>query len=264
MMLVGSALKGFTIEATDGRIGSVSDFLFDEKTWKIRWMVVDTGHWLTGRKVLVHPSAMGRPDYGLGQIAVRLSKEKVKQSPGLLSDAPVSRQMQNDLYGYYGWDPFWGGGSYFGGGYPYGMGAAFEPSPYRSEPGLIEAESSRLSRADGDPHLRSVTEVVGYHIQATDGPIGHIENFLVDDADWGIRYLIIDTKNWWPGQHVLMSPYAVRSISWSGRDVTLDVSLEQVKGAPVWDPAGMVEQDYESRLHGYYGWPGYSWVDRGA
>jgi sporulation protein YlmC with PRC-barrel domain len=259
MMLVGSALKGYAIEASDGRIGSVSDFLFDDKTWTIRWMVVDTGGWLPGRKVLVHPSVIDRPDYGLRQISVRLSKEKMKHSPDLLSDAPVSRQMENDLYGYYGWDPFWGGGNYFGAGYPYGMGAAFEPSPYRGQSGLLEAERRGSDHTKGDPHLRSVTELVGYHIQATDGPIGHIENLLVDDTDWDARYLIIDTKNWWPGQHVLMSPYAVRSISWSDRDVTLDVTREQVKGSPAWDPAAMVERDYESRLHGYYGWPGYGW-----
>jgi hypothetical protein len=104
-----------------------------------------------------------------------------------------------------------------------------------------------------------VTAVVGFHIQATDGPMGHVENFLVDDETWGIRYLIIDTKNWWPGQHVLISPYAVRAISWSDRDVTLDVTRDKVKSSPVWEPAEMIERDYEERLHGYYGWPGYGW-----
>ena len=259
MMLVGSALKGFAIEASDGRIGSVSDFLFDDHSWKIRWMVVDTGGWLTGRKVLVHPSAIIQPDYQLGQITVRLTKDKVKHSPGLMSDAPVSRQMENDLHSYYGWDPLWGGGNYFGGGYPYGMGAAFEPSPYRGDAGLLEAERPGSTHSEGDPHLRSLAEIVGYHIQATDGPVGHVENFLVEDTNWGIRYLVIDTKNWWPGQRVLMSPYAVRAMSWSGRDITLDVTRAQVKGAPVWDPAGMINRDEEQRLHGYYGWPGYGW-----
>ena len=100
---------------------------------------------------------------------------------------------------------------------------------------------------------------MGYHIQATDGPIGHVENFLVDDETWGIRYLVIDTKNWWPGQHVLMSPYTVRGISWSDRDVTLDVTCDKIKAGPAWDPAGMIDRNYEERLHGYYGWPGYGW-----
>jgi hypothetical protein len=258
MMLVGSALKGFGIKASDGEIGTVSDFLFDDRTWKIRWMVVDTGGWLAGRKILVHPSTIGQPDYRREKITVRLTKQQVEDSPDILSDAPVSQQMQTNLAGHYGWDPLWGGGNYFG-GYSSGMGGAFDPTPNRFDPALLEADRPGASVDDGDPHLRSVTAVVGYHIQATDGPIGHVENFLVDDATWGIRYLIIDTRNWWPGQHVLVSPYAVRAISWSDRDVTLDVTRDKIKGSPAWDPAAMIDRTYEERLHGYYGWPGYGW-----
>ncbi len=258
MILVGSALKGFAVEGDDGKIGTVTDFLFDDKTWKIRWMVVDTGGWLTGRKILVHPSAIGPFDYSRDRLAVNLSKKQVEDSPGILSDAPVSQQMQQNLYGYYGWDPLWGGGNYFA-SYPYGMGAAFEPPPYRRNASILEANRTGDILADGDPELRSVTEIVGYHIQAQDGPIGHVENLLVDDATWGIRYLIIDTKNWWPGQHVLMSPYAVKGISWPDRDVTLDVSRDQVKGSPRWDPVGMINSEDERRLHRYYNWPGYGW-----
>lgn len=257
-MLVGSALKGFAIEASDGTIGKVSDFLFDDRTWKIRWMVADIGGWLKGRKTLVHPSAFGHPDYRHEKIAIQLTKQQIRDSPDILSDAPVSRQMETKLYGYYGWDPVWGGGNYLG-GYSSGMGAAFDPSPYRFNGDLLEAERPDSSTDDGDPHLRSVTAVMGYHIQATDGPIGHLENFLVDDTSWGIRYLIIDTKNWWSGQHVLMSPYAVRGISWSDRDVTLDVTRDKIKSSPTCDPAEILEQNYEQRLHRHYGWKGYGW-----
>jgi sporulation protein YlmC with PRC-barrel domain len=258
MILVGSALKGYTVEANDGKIGTVSDFLFDDKTWKIRWMVVDTGGWLTGRKILVHPSAIMHPDYHREELRVRLSKKQVEDSPDILSDAPVSKQVQTNLYGYYGWDTLWGVGNYFPYS-PYGIGAAFDPPPFRGDAGVLEADRNGSILNDGDPELRSTTEIIGYHIQAKDGPIGHLENFLVDDASWGIRYLIIDTKNWWPGKHVLMSPYAVTEISWSQRDVTLDVSRQQVQGSPTWDPVDIINSDYEHRLHGYYGWPGYGW-----
>ena len=258
MMLVGSALKGFATEASDGKIGTVSDFLFDDRTWKIRWMVVDTGGWLTGRKILVHPSAIGEPDYRRNTIAVQLTRKQVEDSPDIGSDAPVSRQMETDLQGHYGWDPLWGGGNFFG-GYQSGMGGAFDPSPGRFDSGVLEAERRNANLDEGDPHLRSVTAVLGYHIQATDGPIGHVENFLVDDATWGIRYLIIDTNNWWSGQHVLMSPHAVRDISWSDHDVTLDATRDKIRTSPVWDPAAMIDQDYAEKLHGYYGWPGYGW-----
>jgi sporulation protein YlmC with PRC-barrel domain len=253
MMLVGSALKGYAVEATDGKVGTVSDFLFDDETWKIRWMVIDTGTWLTGRKVLVHPSAIGRLDGEREELLVKLKKAQAEASPDILTDAPVSRQMENNLYGYYGWDPLWGGGNYFG-AYPYGIG-----SFYQADSDVLEATRPGSAEDTGDPHLRSLTAVTGYHIQAKDGRIGHVENFLVDDADWGIRYLVIDTKNWWAGQHVVMSPYAVRTISWSDRDISLDVTREQVKGSPAWDPLTKLERSDQERLHGYYGWPAYGW-----
>ena len=256
MMLVGSALKGFGVDASDGGIGKVGDFLFDGKTWKVRWMVVDTGSWLTGRKILVHPSAIGHADYRRERIPVQLTTRQVKDSPDIRSDAPVSRQMETNLYGHYGWDPLWSGGNYFG-GYASGMGGAFDPVPSRFDSGLLEAE--RPGPGEGDPNLRSLTEVVGYHIQAKDGPIGHVENIIIDDESWNIQYLIIDTNNWWPGQHVLMSPHAVRGISWSDRAVTLDVIRDKVKGGPVWNPVAMIDREHQDRLHGYYGWPGYGW-----
>ena len=114
MLLVGSALKGYAIAASDGRIGTVSDFLFDDRTWKVRWLVVDTGNWLPGRMVLIHPSAIGQADYERRELAVTLTMEKVKGSPDLMQDQPVSQQMEYHLYDYYGWDQYWGGASYFG------------------------------------------------------------------------------------------------------------------------------------------------------
>lgn len=117
MLLAGSAFKGLVIEAKDGRIGTFSDMLFDDRTWKLRWMVVDTGNWLPGRKVLLHPSVISLDDFARGELSVRLTKQQVRDSPDIRQDQPVSRQMQDTLYGHYGWDPMWGGGNYFGGGY---------------------------------------------------------------------------------------------------------------------------------------------------
>ncbi|WP_419728880.1 PRC-barrel domain-containing protein [Lichenicola sp.] len=257
MMLAISALKGFLVDASDGRIGTISDFLFDDTTWKIRWMVVDTGGWLKGRKILIHPSAISQPNYRREELSVRLTTTQVKESPDILSDQPVSEQMETELYGYYGWDPLWGGTNYFG-VYPFGLASGVTETP-----GSGDGELLQEARADpvpkGDPHLRSVTSVTGYHLQAKDGPIGHIENILVDDATWGIRYFIIDTLNWWPGKHVLLSPYAVRAISWAERNIAVDVTRDQVQGGPVWDPADAINSTFQKSLHRYYGWPSYGW-----
>jgi hypothetical protein len=258
MLLAISSLKGFAIEAKDGSIGTVSDFLFDDRTWKLRWMVVDTGGWLTGRKVLVHPSVIGPLDYRREHLMVQLTKQQLKESPDILSDAPVSRQMQDSLYGYYGWDPLWGGSNYLG-MYPYGMGLSpMSRRPY-DEGAVLEADRADGMLGGADLHLRSVYTVMGYHIQATDGSIGHVENLMVETDNWGIRYLVIDTRNWWPGKRVLLSPYAVKSISWDDSDVLVNVTRDQIKASPAWDPAAIIDKVYEQHLHGYYGWPGYGW-----
>ena len=257
MLISGSSLKGLAVEAKDGKIGVVSDVLFDDRTWKSRWMVVDTSHWLTGRKVLVHPSAMAQPDFARMEIAVHLTKQQVKDSPDVQRDEPVSRQMQESLYGYYGTDPLWGGGNYFGGAMG-GMGWPLGATRSHAGGDLLYADQAPLED-EGDPHLRSLTAVTGYHLEAADGPIGHIENFMMDTQTWGIRYMAVDTRNWWPGQHVLVSPYAVKSINWLDREVVVDITQAQVKASPPWSPADLVERAYEERLHGYYNWPGYGW-----
>jgi hypothetical protein len=255
MMQVISALKGFAIEASDGRIGAVADFLFDDGSWRVRWLVVDCGTWLPGRKVLTHPSAILLNDLEPRRFVVALTKAEVEKSPLLAEDQPVSQQMEDRLHTYYGWDPLWGG--------PY---LSETPGaiawPYMAPPyfglglGAVEAQGKRANLHGSDPHVRSVNEVTGYHIRAVDGEIGHIENFMIDDADWSIHYFVVDTRNWWFGERVLISPRAVKAIEWFDRRVELDASREQVKSSPRWDPLVAFTQVYAKRLHRHYGWPG--------
>ena len=255
MLLAISALKGYAIEATDGRIGEVSDLLFDDQTWKIRWIVVDTGKWLSGRKVLLHPSAIGQPDYVRRQLRIKLSKAKVEASPDIFDHQPVSMRMESQLFEYYQWDPYWGS-AYF----PLGAMAYPLSTPSYFGAGLArdEAHSLTLEESD-DPHLRSVAEVHKYHVHATDGEIGHVDNFLIDDANWDIRYLIVEAGHWWSGKQVLVSPFAVSDVNWFERYMQLNVTREAVKSSPPWDPAATIIQDYEQNLHRHYGWPGYGW-----
>ncbi len=257
MLLAGSALKGFALEAEDGRFGAVSDFLFSDETWEMCWLVVDTGGWLTGRKVLIHPSAIGRVDYGRQQFLVALSKAQVKGSPDILADQPVSRQMERDLYGYYGWDPLWSGGFYG----PLAMGSPLGMSPYLGGGAPLGGTDvgNRGEHWDPggyeDPHLRSVTGMTGYHLYACDDGIGHVENLLIESAAWAIRYLVVDTRNWWSGRHVLLSPDAVTDISWLQHEMRLNVTRPGQIGPP-WDPLALINDDYERQLHSHYGWRG--------
>jgi hypothetical protein len=254
MMQVISPLRGYAIEAKDGRMGTVVDFLFDDATWRVRWLVVDCGTWLTGRKTLIHPSAIARADLEQQRFLVSLTQAQVEKSPELAEHQPVSQQMENQLYTYYGWDPLWSG--------PYLSETPGEMAwPYMAPPyfglGLTDAAQGKgASLHAADPHLRSVNEVTGYRIHAVDGEIGHVENFMIDDADWSIHYFVVDTRNWWPGKRVLISPLAVKSIDWFDRHVELDVSREKIKSSPPWDPFDAFTQIYAKRLHKHYGWPG--------
>jgi hypothetical protein len=267
MLQIVSGLKGYALEASDGRIGTAADFLFDDRTWKVRWLVVETGTWLNERKVLLHPSALGQVDHERKTIAAALTKTQIEASPSIFRDQPVSAQMESHLYDYYGWDPIWGG-NYFGAS-PNVIASPFSPPPLfersvappPSFPGTVEgrAGESGLARNDGDPDLRSTHTVTGYHIVSTDGEIGHLQDFLIDSETWGVRYLVIDTSNWWMGKHVLISPYSVKEINWADRQVHLDVTRERVKASPIWNPSEPTEQAYEKRLHGHYDWPGYGW-----
>ena len=245
MFVKASTIKGYAVAAQDGPVGVIADLLFDDATWLVRWVVVDTGTWLSSRKVLLPPSALGHLNGDTKEFSVRLTRKEVKDSPDVDADKPVSRQMESGIYDYFGWSPYWGTGFNMGG---YG----FMPPPIAesASPGCWERDDGLASC--GDAHLRSATAITGYHIHARDGEIGHVEDFLLADGDWSIRYLIVDTKNWWPGKSVLVSPILAIEIDWMDRLVNLDASRQSIKDAPAYDASTMVDRIYERNYHGHY------------
>ena len=254
MLQVISPLEGFAIEATDGRIGKVVDFLFDDASWKVRWLVVECGTWLKGRKVLIHPQAVTHSGFEDEQFDVRLTKAQVESSPSWLEHQPVSQQMQNRLYDHYDWNPAWNGlypGSVVG-----AMTSPMMAPPYLGLQMNSEPRAEVADDQEGDPHLRSVVEVIGYHVHAVDGDIGHVENFMFESQDWSLQYFVVDTSNWWLGKRVLIATQAVKAVEWSDRHIRLDVSREQVKTSPVWDPIIAFNELERTHLHRHYGWAG--------
>jgi sporulation protein YlmC with PRC-barrel domain len=253
MLRNASAIRGYAVVASDGRLGTVSDFLFDDESWLVRWLVVDPGNWLSGRKVLLPSFVLEHLDSGRQEFTVRLTKQQVKDSPDIDAERSVSRQMETDVYEHYGWSPYSGSGLSMGG---YG-------SPNTMSPNLLGGSRQRAEhiadtrRSDDDPHLRSIEAITGYHIHASDGEIGHLEDFLVEDADWSIRYLVVDTKNWWPGKKVLISPRSIDEIDWSDKLVNLNVVRQKVTDSPTYDPSIVVDRAYDDKFLTYYG---ISWV----
>lgn len=248
-------LRGFTIAATDDDIGSVGDFYFEDDTWFIRYVIVDTGPWLLGRQVLISPVAVKGIDWEANKVFVNLTKKQVEDSPSIYVDEPVSRQHEIDLHNYYGWPGYWYGAP----GLAVPVGAAAIPSTTAPADEGQQGQDADVADAEerGDPHLRSVDEIHGYDIQATDDNIGHVEDFLAEEEDWRIRYILVDTRNWLPGRTVLVGIDWVDKFDWAQRDIFVNVTREQVKNSPEYDPQIPLSRRLEETLHEYYGFSRY-------
>jgi hypothetical protein len=246
MLLTTSALKNHEIRAADGRIGSIRDLLFEDSQWAVRWLVLDLGTWLTGKRVLLSPEALRGADPVQRLLETDLTRAQIEAAPHESEDLPVSRQQEIRLTSYYGWNPYWGPLAMPGTAAYLPLGEAMEPVP------AMAPEEPK-----GDPHLRSAKEITGYRLHALDGEIGHVEDLLIEVPGWAIRYVLVDTRNWWPGKTVLMSPGWIAEVSWAEREVRVDMSRHEIEQAPEYDPNLPIERGYEERLYGHYGRPGY-------
>lgn len=253
MLLSINELQGYSIHATDGELGTVDEFYFDTETWTIRYLVVDTGHWLPGRRVLISPLSISGIERTAKRFSVRLTKEQVKNSPDIDTYKPVSRQHEMEYFNYFGSPYYWHGGGLWGTGYypsalmtatAFGAVSAAEPPP----PSPVD---------EGDSHLRSTKVVEDYYLEAADGEIGHVDNFLMDDENWAIRYMVIDTRNWWPGKKVLVPPQWIERLNWEDSKVYVGLQRETIKNAPEFDSSSPINREYEERLYLHYDRPGY-------
>lgn len=259
-------LENYAIHATDGDIGQVKDFYFDDKSWVIRYLVVDTGSWLSSREVLISPIAIGHPNWTDRVLPVSVTKEQVKNSPHIDTERPVSRQHEIPYLGYYGYPAYWDGAGLWGAGMVPGLMMpgypGFELAPggatSEAEKAYVRADTAR--HKDDDPHLRSCKAVIGYHIHATDGDIGHVQALLVDEETWAIRYMVVNTSNWWLDHQVLIPPQWIKEVSWGGATVSVNVTRQAVQGAPPYDSAGLLNRLQEMGIYDHYGRSGY-WVD---
>jgi hypothetical protein len=242
-------LYDYKVRAKDDAIGQVDDFFFDDYTWTMRYLVVDIGNWLEGRRVLISPVALGQPRWESRDFPVNLTKQQVELSPDIDTDQPVSRQMEERLHLHYAWPVYW-----------QFVGPMAGPTAVGAWAAARAAREQRVAREQeltGDPHLRSVQEVTGYQIQARDDEIGHVADFIVEDESWLIRYLVVDTGTWLPGRQVLVAAWWIAQVDWAGRKVHVDLDRESIQDSPEFDPSAPVNREYETVLYDYYGRPKY-------
>jgi hypothetical protein len=252
MLRAISTLKGLTVGAIDGDIGHVHDVYFDARQWTVRYFVVDTGTWLSGRRVLVSPMSLHAAEVIGDRLNVGLTRVQVEQAPSWDTDKPVSRQHEIAHARHYDHPYYWTGPARWGLGWDplTGVAPIMPPSP-------VEEEILARERESADENLHSASDVIGCYVQAADDDVGHVEDFLVDEQTWAIRYLVVDTRNWLPGRKVVIAPAWIRSVSWEESKVHVDLSRSEVEGAPEYDPSRPMERALETRLYEHYRRPAY-------
>jgi len=247
MLNEAETLSGYKLHSLDGNIGKVEEFYFDDRYWTVRYLVANTGNWLTGRQVLISPYALEAVNKEEQSITIALSKQQIEDSPPLDHDMPVSQQFEESYSGHYGWPVYWNGP------YMWGTNSYIERNP------KMWRESTHGDKS-WDPHLRNTAAMRGYSIQASDGEIGYIDDFIIDDETWAIRYLVIATQKWWPGKKVLIAPQWIERVSWDLSKVFVNLSRDAIKNSPEFSAGALLNRDYEIELHSHYHRQGY-WID---
>lgn len=241
-----STIKHLSLGATDGEIGTIKDAYFDDALWVLRYLVVSTGSWLSGRDVLIAPASIVESDWTDNRFEVNLTRERIENAPGIETDKPVSRQREAEYLDYYGYPYYWAAPQWGGLGDTGALAAA------AADMQRATAAADQRRKEPGDPHLRSASEVGRYAIEAADGSIGHVEDFLFDDAQWSLRYFVVDTRKWMPGRKVLISTEWIDTVSWESRQVRVAMTREEVRTSPEYDPQ-RITQEQEGELHRHYG-----------
>ncbi len=239
-------LEHYVVCATDGEVGRVVDFLLDDEHWTVRYLVVHTGGFFSGRKILISPIAFRELDASARELHVALTREMLKASPDINADQPVSRQHERAYNRYYGYPYYWNSMG------PWGMG--LYPA-LLSGAGGTDAPVEPANEHTGDAHLRSASELRRYHVQGTDDAIGHVADFIADDATWGVQYLVVDTSNWWFGRKVLIAPQWAHRVSWPEGNVYIAMTRTAIQQSPEWDGSAALTSEYEQRLRDYFRLP---------
>ena len=220
-------LEGYTVGATDGDVGEVKDFYFDDEAWVIRYLLVETGSWLSSRKVLISPRSIQQPEWASHNLPTGVDKQHIENSPPIDTDQPIYRHHEMQHLSYYGYSSYWSGT---------GPGAANQ---------------------DNDLRLRSCKAILGYHIKALDGEIGHVESVLINEDTWAVQYLVINTSNWWLGHCVVIAPEWIDEVSWHDKTISLDLDRAAIRASPDYESSQQLSREREQSLYDHYQRVGY-------
>ncbi len=224
MLYTLNDLEQYTVNAADGYVGKIKDFYFDDRTWKLRYLVVETGIWLKNRKVLLPASAVKLVNKDDKQLSLDMSMYHVKNGPSIERDLSLKPQSEIDYLSYYGYSFYRGATEAHG----------FDKD---AEAKLAEifASVDAVRRTYGDRHLRSCKEMINYDIEGSDSQVGYLQSMLFDEKDWSVRYLMLNTSNWWLGHQVLLEPQSIRDVSWGDARIYVNMLRQEIQSTPIFD-----------------------------
>jgi len=228
-------LTGYSLQARDGEIGSLKQAYFDDHNWSVRYFVVRAGGWLLGQEVLIAPRAVVAVNTENKSLEVDLTREQIEHAPPVDTQLPVSRHYEQDYYRYYGWEPYWSN------------------DPLSAQAPYLPPLADAVPDQPDNPHLHSSGEVQGYLIHARDGEFGHVEDFILEEPGWAVRYLEIDTRNWLPGKKLLVAPAWIQLVDWAETAVHVDLPRETIETAPEYDSTTVISREYQVALYRHYG-----------
>jgi hypothetical protein len=222
MFHVVKDLEKLKVIANDGEVGFIYDLLFDDQKWTIRYLVIDTGNWLSGRKVLISPVSVKEIDLQNKSCVINLNKNVIEGSPELTDKKPISQQFEKELIGYYNLPVYW------------------TVDPSLRVRGDLDSQQNNDKNSHENQHLRSVREVRDYNIQANDGDAGYIHSFLLATINWEIKFLVLDKQKllrWIPGgRYILISPEWITEIKWNEKKAYLELKKADLEKSPDYTP----------------------------
>jgi sporulation protein YlmC with PRC-barrel domain len=243
-------LQAYQIQASDGQIGTVHDLYFEDSAWELRYLVVDTGGWLSGRKVLLDPLSLKEPNQAEQTLPVTLTQEQVRSSPDIDIERPISRQSEADLRDHYRWPPV----DRLGGGLLESKRLGMRPDSIVE---TIQAKESDREASVSEAVMRSAREISGYGLQTSEGSGGQVKDVVLATDSWIVRYLVVDTGQLLPGKKTLLSSAWVEQVSWNKKEVRVDVAREMIEQSPTYEPDQKLDRAYEAKIHEHYKRPEY-------
>lgn len=232
-----TGFAGFRMGATDGDIGIIKEIYFDDQTWTVRYLIVKTGNFLNGKLTLVSTQALLAPDWDNELFPTNLAIDQIKNGPDIDTDKPVYRQHELKLYDHFPWVIYWG------------MGLM----PLEDSVEMAVSEKISQASTESDPHLRSSDKITGYALQAVDGELGHIDDFIIDTDSWKIIFIVVKTGNWFSGKRVMLPIGWISEVDWQASRIVVDATVEKVQQCTEFDPDAAINEVYEKVLRDYSG-----------